>query len=759
MPQLPEYQVETRDIDTFQTRNTGGRAETADFDPFSEKAAESLSNGLDAIANVAERQGAKEDMAWAQSRYAASQVKWLGDIRSYTDPDKAMSDLQSYTTEMMKQAPTGRASDYFVQHMNAFAPRMERRVLLQQAKAETDNNSANMISTINSVVQMGTGQPMDTDPTQPSAPIQPMLPMPGLRTLPGQIDQAAAASKGIVPQPVIDQTVAQAKNKLAVGRVYQKMLEDGPGSVSTYEGVQAAAAPDPLPDAHAHSMAGDFLLANQNNLGAGVVASKMMLHRTEEAIDTGNDPGDALLQKMAVDYGNVNGGAKGKEAVLHAAEFLQATDASRAAVAFKSDILGKPLEDIQPALDKFQADHADQPQALQKATSWANKLFNDIHTSPADYTMNSPTYKQSYDAAYGQLAAYPTDPDVIRHFQSVLQQGVTMQVGTKQVTQDNAGVMPKDTAAKYAAQIMQSPDTASSAKVLHTLADQYGPLWPNALKDMGRQGLNQKFSLIAAYRDSPVEGEMINAFNNEKLNNKQLNMEDPNSADLGKLKKAVSASTQDYFASVGWNPKGAQGGYEMQTAVEALAKQNIILRQMKPEVAAQKAADDLINSQFDKGSIGGRNFLVTKSLVPDGDTEGVIKGAKNLIPLIASQQQGNPNVGAFFGKKPEDVTQDDRDEFHQGLSRYGFWVTSPDGKSLRLSFDAEKAMMDNPRIHSMNTMPGTGIAMPVDGQGKYFDVPLAMLQTWGRNYKPPQPGLGSQVNRPSLPALWKGPGH
>lgn len=858
-----EYQVQDRDITNASTRDTGAMARPDDFNPISEGAAASLTSGLDDIADSQERVAAKEDMSWAQSRYAAAQVHWIQNINNYTDPDKAMADLQSYTQDMMKNAPTGRASDMLVAHMDSFAPRMARKAVANQAKAAVNANSENFVASANSMAQLATGQPL-ADPTQlasdgslpqQSGPLQPMLGAAELRQdVYPQIDQQAAASKGIVPDDTLNQTVSSAKAQVGKGIIQAATLEDGPGAIAAQltKDPDSVVPPDALPKDQLTGIINDLRTQDATNQGVAQANSEKARTAYTQAIDNGQSPDVATLTKFADDYANIMGGKGGKKADEVKIQVLESFKASQDAYNFKSSIMGLNPDQIQEKLidfaqgkdenseeykkaaavangiisqdsalvkmqgvkdvsdfkgavssattpDEVQAKLADfaknhdettleyakaqsaanaqlrdltkqqtaaantdlgalqnsavgsnpdtviqqvnsfadkygnDSPAFNKAKAYTNKLLTDLSKSPGDYPLNDSNYRQSYGAAIGALQTAGSDPNAqaqaTAQYQHVLQMGVAMQTSAG-LPMAKVGVFPKDTAQNYVNQIQNAKNPQEAADVLHSIKNNTGDLYPNAVNDMVRNGLDAKYAVLGSYAGTPVENVAISALGNDKVNKETLKEAPDGTSSVTKfINNNVANAMADYRSSFGWNVQGQGQVNQIQGLVESVARQYMAQRGMDAPTAAKQASDDMIHQFFDYGKVNGKTMAVTKQNVPDGDTASVLTGAKALVPAIANGDALNPDIAAFYGKNAANLNQGDKDEYQQALTKYGYWVNSSDGKSMRLAVNTRDLASMGMSVPDQN---GTGVTYPPAVGGKPIEVPLTSLQDYGR---------------------------
>ena len=877
-----EYQVQDRDITNASTRDTGAMARPDDFNPISEGAAASLTSGLDDIADSQERVAAKEDMSWAQSRYSAAQVHWIQNINSYTDPDKAMADLQSYTQDMMKNAPTGRASDMLVSHMDSFAPRMARKAVANQAKAAVNANSENFVASANSMAQLATGQPL-ADPTQlasdgslpqQSGPLQPMLGAAELRQdVYPQIDQQAAASKGIVPDDTLNQTVSSAKAQVGKGIIQAATLEDGPGAIAAQltKDPDSVVPPDALPKDQLTGIINDLRTQDATNQGVAQANSEKARTAYTQAIDNGQSPDVATLTKFADDYANIMGGKGGKKADEVKIQVLESFKASQDAYNFKSSIMGLNPDQIQEKLidfaqgkdenseeykkaaavangiisqdsalvkmqgvkdvsdfkgavssattpDQVQSQLADfaknhdettleyakaqsaanaqlrdltkqqtaaantdlgtlqnsavgsnpdtviqqvnsfadkygnDSPAFNKAKAYTNKLLTDLSKSPGDYPLNDSSYRQSYGAAISALQTAGSDPkaqsSAVKQYQFVLQMGVAMQKSAG-LPMAKVGVFPKDTAQNYVNKIQNAKTPQDAADVLQSIKNNTGDLYPNAVNDMIRNGLDAKYAVLGSYLGTPVQDVAIAALNNDKNNRETLKeAPDGTSATTKTINNAVALSMQDYRNSFGFG-EGQAKVNQIQGLVESVTRQYMcrpggmggnLTSQQATQQAAQQAAHDVLDQFFDYGKVNNSTMAVTKKYVPDGDTGSVITGAKALVPAIARGDALNPGIAEFYGKNPADVNQGDRDEYQRAISQYGFWVNSSDGKSMRLAVRPT----DMAKLGMSVNDSGNGLAYPPASGGGPIEVPLTSLQAYGR-------WSSSRVRMPNMP--------
>src|ERR1700744_4539624 len=94
MPNIPEYSVQTRDIQN--NCPTGPQASPLDFDPFGSDGAQQLANGFAQMSDTGERQAVKEDMVWAQKQFTTAQLEMSKNVRNYTDPDAFAKDYDNY---------------------------------------------------------------------------------------------------------------------------------------------------------------------------------------------------------------------------------------------------------------------------------------------------------------------------------------------------------------------------------------------------------------------------------------------------------------------------------------------------------------------------------------------------------------------------------------------------------------------------------------------------------------------------------------
>lgn len=752
MAQIPEYQVETRDIDNYQTRQTGGHAETQDFDPFSEQAARSLSEGFDQIANSEEKRATKEDMVWAQTAYAKAQVNWIEKIKNYTDPDAAMKDLQDDTTAVMKNAPTGRASDFFVSHMDQFAPRMARRAVFNQAKAETNAVSSNYVDAANSIASLANGfgnqAPMalqpDSSPATPP-PVQPRLNSKDLGGLANQVDQLNAAAKGVVPQNVVDQTTATTKSNISRGMIAASVVESSPGEVAD----KLHNNPDDviLPqDQHGQTLSPDEIQGTIATLRARAATQPAVAvenvnavnQKYLQAIKNGNSPSTEELTQFASQAGSVLGGKGGKKDDSTQISLLTGFKSAQDTYNMGQKVIGVPPMEAAKLLNDYETNNSDKPAQVASVKAEVARLDTDLRTQPGDYALNNPSYRASYNSAFSNVMA-DTNPATIGAFQRALTEGVEMQAKTGVKTVDNAGVMPKHTADSFVQQI-QGADVKTSLGIIHKLQDVYGDYFDNAMADMTRSGLNQSYSVLSYYRGQPMEGRIASAIEGEAQGkdhdswDKLLNAEDPQTGVKNKITDAVASATRSYQQALGWNDPGAKGVYQIQNVVASLTKQYMYRGGMGAQPAAEKAANDVINSQFDVATPSGSNrpYLISKKDTPGGDTASVRKG----LDVMRTQLAGgnfNPDIGGFFGRPGDaNTTPEEKDSYRGLINNYGFWVNSPDGKGVRLAVDGQRASIANPHI-SLNDTAGTGIWYPVDKKGAPFDVPYGMAQTWANH--------------------------
>jgi hypothetical protein len=766
MPTIPEYQVQTDSIMNYNTRETGPHAQASDFNPFDAEAASKLTEGFNSLTNTLDQRQQKEDMVWAQSQFASAQVKWAQDIPKYTDPDKLTTDLQSYTENIMKGAPNGQASDMLVQHMNSLAPRLVRRTMVNQAKASVNAVSAQYVSSANSLAALATGSGLpdtsaapNTDGSPPAdpAPITPMLSSQGLREAYNQTDQTKAAATGTVPSAVINQTDNTVKMQIAKGIIKAASIEDGPGEIANQlekdptSVIPADAVPriqNQLP-----GIINGYRLQHSADVGVAKLNAQQALIKDVQATDAGNYPGDAAVLAHAQAVGSVEAGKKGARADEATLSYLTQVNGAQEAFNFKSGILGQPPDVMQDKLNEFNESHDDNPHALAMANASYNKLLITFKESPADYPMESPAYRDSYTSASDQLNKFPTDPGVISHFQNVLRGGIAIQNGFRGITPDSssqdvakasslAGVIPKVRAQALVSAI-QNGTTEQATAALHSVQDQYGPLASNAMHDLMKQGLDAKYMAVASFRDNPLEATLTNAIaldspaKGQLSANAILKLEDANgnsTPKLTELNDAVHTAFTPYSQAVSWNNDGARQGGQIENTVSSLAKSYMIQRGMEAPAAADQAYKDIISNQMDMGSVNGRGFIVTKAFVPDGDTGSVIDGAKSLIPQIAQGNAYAPDMGAVYGKPAASLTQDEKDDYRQALTKYGSWVNTPDGKGLRLAVDAQKIQMLYPAMTNLNNRAGTGMAFPTNEQGKPIEIPLTAFQfnKWGK---------------------------
>jgi hypothetical protein len=352
--------------------------------------------------------------------------------------------------------------------------------------------------------------------------------------------------------------------------------------------------------------------------------------------------------------------------------------------------------------------------------------------------------KQNYDATYANMVDGWQNPEKAAQanvsFQQVLDQMATVQQSAG-LTKAEVAVLPKDTAIQMANQLQNLPND-EAVTMLGKMSDSYGDWWPNAVRDMTKHGnLNAQFVAMSAFQNSPYEGTILNALRLETPQkgqdslNKMLGMEGENNQALTSLKNTVTNGMQDYLSAVAWGPGGLTGASQITDLVSSVAKYHMTPAggNMSPETAASSAVNEVINSQFNFGDMKSRKFLIPKSEVPDGQEGEVQDGAKAMMPWIARGAIMNPDIGAFFGKKDGDLTQGDRDEFNQAIQRYGTFVNTPDGKSLRLVVDQQKAMAAlSPKSPIYNNVAGTGLAMVTSG-GKPIDIPFSGIRafnTW-----------------------------
>lgn len=761
MANIPEYQVETRSISSDQS--TGGFGQLQDFNPVSENAGATLAKGFDDIADEVNRRNTKEDMAWAQAQYTNQQVTWAKNIRGYTDPDQLDKDLQDNIKQVMTTAPSGRASDFFVAHMDHLAPILTRRAVMNQARAATNATAANYVSSANSLAALANGKGLpdtsvapdpDGTPAQPPSTPAPMLSREGLQQVYGQLSQINAAAQGTVPDALITSTTNKVKQAIGVGMVKAASISDGPGAIADQmEKDPTQVVPKdvlPLIQTQLPSMISDLRTQQATNLGVAQKNAQEVAKNIVGMIDQGNYPGDDNIKNVGDMMADVLGGKGTKKAEEVKLNFMSLVNGSVDAYNFKASSMGLPADALAKNLNDFNQAHDDNPHALELAKTYSDKLLTTLARSPADYPLLSPTMRDSYNASYSQLTANPKDEGAHAHFIATLDGMVTLQNKAKGADESTspqevnrlnglAGVIPASQAQQIVANISKSDNTQAAADQLHKIQDMYGKYSTNAMQDLQRQGLDPQYLALASFRDTPTEGLLINAINESKQQkggstlNTALGIQDGDTKDTNAMLKNITASTnkaiKPYLDAVSvFDPDAASKVADLVTNVTKYNK--VHNGAMSVEDAASSAADSVINSKVDFGQMNNRSFIVTKQNVPNGDTQSVINGAKKMLPQIASGDMGNIDFAAVIGKP--NLTAEEKDQVTQAINQAGFWTQTSDGKHLRLVLDQNKAMrltgIRFPSNSNMLNSAGTGIATVRVTNGAPMEFPLTGFQ-------------------------------
>jgi hypothetical protein len=345
MPAIPEYTPRTESVDTFQTRQTGGHAEASDFDPFGQDGAEKLAQGLNSLADNQNRIAAKEDMVWAQSQFAGAQAHMLENVNKYTDPDQFSKDYDEFVNGIAKTAPTGRASDFFVQHMDSFGPRMIRKVLINQAKASVGGTSDSFVSAANALAATATGGAQ----TPVIGGMTPLLGSVELRQVPNQLDQLAVSGKGVVPDETINTTIPAAKQTVGLGIAQAMANEHGSGKAADMlkkdPQVKQLVDKDTL-----QGVINTLRTQEATNQGVAISNAEKSKSNYLDLINKGISVPDQELTKFADNYAQIMAGPKGKKLEEERIDVLQDFETSKQAFSFKQSLIGLTPEQVQDKL-------------------------------------------------------------------------------------------------------------------------------------------------------------------------------------------------------------------------------------------------------------------------------------------------------------------------------------------------------------------------------------------------------------------------
>jgi|GEM_PF-5158073 len=713
---------------SIETGSTGPHADATELNPFNEQSANSLSKGFDMASSEAERYDQKQDAMWAFNQSIQLQANWRKNVASYTDPDAFQADYNANQQEIMAQAPSGRASDMFVEHSAQFGNRMIGRVVYQKIAADRAQAAQELKQSNAKLQEEGAEMGM------------------AVKDARDQAKQAAKLAKGIAPQDLIDTITGNTQEALDRSEIAN--VAKTAGSATAADKIADGTLGKNLTPHENQSLLNQYKIQGDTDLATAQVNGKNFYQKQLAAIQSGQlytkpEQDQALAKVMAASTMKKDGSnAEGLEAHY----FQEITDAKNEGV-MRTSLLGMNQDERQAYVSQITTENGEGSKPVITAQK-IQKQFNDqIGKDPMQYAFNSQVFNDKYNAALQVMdqAKQSKDPDKMAFAQSNLKDAITAGLAIQQkggVPENAQTVMTVPEAKGYAAQLLKgSPEDA--VKTLDDLKSTYGDYFPKVMNQLqslpAGQRVPAQFSLLADHdMNENVRNTFVSALQASKNGpvNQQIIQ---NGGDVKGLDKEIGKQMEPFSNALGITDSGSKASSEYAQGVSTYAKGLLLGNpDLKPQEAAQKAYDALIGSRYDVTNLNGRN-----TLLPRTDDQGQTIGQDQMdrmkdnlnyqhFMISTGRQDAGIDYGRLIGKEG-DVPDNIKGELQSQIFKSGNWVLTPDEKNLQLVLNNQ-----NTRLASAlgSAAPSSGVKYVYSTNGNPVQIPVSSLNNssfvWGQ---------------------------
>ncbi len=715
---------------SIETGSTGPQANASELNPFTEETAGKLQRGFDMASNDAERYDQKKDAMWAFNQSVQVQANWRKNVESYTDPNAFQADINANQQAVMEAAPSGRASDMFVEHMAQFSNRMTSKVVYQKMaadrkQAEADYKSANLELNIQAALLKG-----------------------GVADARRADKEAAKLAKGIIPGQVIKQMSDD--TQAALDRTEISNVADTAGSATAADKIADGTLGKNITPHENQALLNQYKLQGDTDLATAQVNGIDFYNKRIGAIASGQlftkpEQDQALARVMASAKMHKNGENR---AALEAEYFEKITDAKNEGV-MRTQLLGMDNTEKQQYVSKIIAENGEGSKPAVAAQKIQKQFEDQIGKDPMQYAFNSQVFNNKYSAALQGVdqAKQSNDPDKMAFAQSNLKDAITAGLAIQErggVPQNAQKVMTVPEAKGYAAQLLKSsPEDA--VKTIDDLKKTYGDYFPKVMNQLGSlpdgQRIPAQFNMLADHdMNENVRNTLVQALQTSSQYKRGMNQAIVESGgSVTGLEKEIGKQMEPFSNALGLSSSGTKASSEYAQGVSTYAKALLLSNpDLKPEEAAQKAYDALIGSRYDTTNLNGRNTLLPKT-----DEQGQTLGQDQLDRMKDNLNYqhfmvgtGRQDMGIDYGRlvgQIKDVPENVKGQLQAQIFKSGNWVLTPDEKNLQLVLNNQ-----NTRLASAlgSAAPSSGVKYVYNTNGNPVQIPVSSLNgpsfVWGQ---------------------------